>query len=355
MSTSGNSYTASTQEEAIIKAMVELCKPCCDNGDWNGTYTDCRCAYPWEFNEADPVPPPQPAGGFFPTVVYYEADFTGDCNNCFTTDVCPCYYTDAPLFNPEFPYASVVSSTVVSYCSGKKRIPLRACFPALFPTSYSNIIPICDVTFTVSSGFGFYYTFTIRKWMKLGLDVTCSSCVVIDYEMVADRGWPEEWIGLEYCSPATFTFAADMFWSPVTVPETDGFILGTSSQPCNGGHRVAGGGFPVALPIFVGPVDDACDAFYNSFDGVNYPPDLGCPVNQSENGPNLAIVAASGPLAGTLSGWTNIRLYGGNGFNASGTLACCDTKSLTATNTDPWLGECCLPDNPILVLPGCDS
>ena len=43
MSSSGESYTATTQEEAIIKAMVKLCKPCCRKHGNPGCCGDIDC------------------------------------------------------------------------------------------------------------------------------------------------------------------------------------------------------------------------------------------------------------------------------------------------------------------------
>lgn len=210
-------------------AALLACKPCCDGGSGSGSgsgsssatieYTDCRCAYPYTFSLEDPQPPPQPAGGYFPTILYYLADLDGGSCDCFTTPP----WTDVTDCESIIGFG-LSANTSVSYCSRSLNIPLKLCSSYVYE---SDEIPLCDTTYTVTqtpSG-GTSYTFTIRRFMKVVVTLECSSCLIIDDDFLinnlfADSGLDPEtiyelygdWIGLEYCYPATATINRTAFY-----------------------------------------------------------------------------------------------------------------------------------------------
>lgn len=314
------------------KALAALlaCRPCCEGGSGSGSgtgtpvqYTSCRCGYPWTLNESDPQPPPQPAGGYFPTIIYHDADYTGDCN-CHqlvpVTDTVPC---------PPFALAATGSTTVSSYCSSYKRIPLYYC-PGYLGSGIqydSGAVPLCDYTFTTRNRFtgASLDSFTIRRFIQIIVTVECTECENIDGAWLADRGLDpelyESWIGLEYCPPATATVNRIIRYKTVSQSLSGGadmLYLDAIPTVATGGDM----GLPCDLPPCGTPAT-LCDA-----DGGR--------VRTRQVGVGQVYC-------------TDINLLPSTGtYNFSMSLYCC-----TSANPFPssLTAPCCIPTNERLVVP----
>ncbi len=215
---SGDQYTGRTIHEALIKATLAACKPCCGggsgsgSGDWDGSYTDCLCAVEnYQFNPEDPVKPIQPACAYYPTVIYYITDLSGDCSSCYLSSM---DLTTYPCGGAAPITVTATAATMTSYCEGQQRIVLRWCQNITTPVTFEGRwIPLCDLTVTFSNG----SVVTFRRYIQVVLTIECGTCGEID---ASSFEWPEgfdytDWLGLQLATPGTVTINRFVQWVPV--------------------------------------------------------------------------------------------------------------------------------------------
>lgn len=346
--------TGGTKEAAILGAMMKLCKPCCGYGGGSAgiQYTDCRCAYPYQLFDGDGNPqppgnpPPQPAGGYFPTIMYYQADLDGGTCSCYNTTESNLSYCNGPV-TPVVYCTTFSSATSVGYCGRSVNIPLKLCplapdYPCI-PGAYcyqSDDIPLCDITITFSNG----WTITVRRFLKIDVTVTCSSCVIIDEAWIIDRfrdSYPDldneqiiemyaSWVGLEYCEPSVITTSRAILYRALSnnatafgehIPVRS---IGTGVGGCGGGKLEEG-------------------------EGITYNP-AACAVQQLGAGG----YGAGGQIEFAKEGYyccTNLVIECASQIVQSQTFFCCYTNDLAGS----FSTRCCKPINEKIYVPGACS
>lgn len=288
--------------------------PCCQGKGGSGDmsvpiqYTDCQCGYPYTLDPMSPSPPPQPAGGFFPTIWYYKADLSGDCNDC---------YGLAIDNNPCAAAIALTSVTVANYCTSPLTVPLYYCPDFIGAKLWDGEYALCDYTFSTSDG----STFTIRRFLRIQITVTCSSCITIDETWLSENGLDPEiyasWVGLELCYGASASINRSIQYKVIS-------------------QSLAGGATRIDLLAI--PTVTAGGT-------LTYPCDTSpCSVVSTcwADGGRVAIT-------GGAVGCTNIVLASSSQGTFSQDIYCCATQNFS---TAPSGGCGCMPSNEKLHIPG---
>jgi len=303
------------------RAAAKACKVCCGTGGSGGsveqpptTPTNCRCAYFWEYNEADPQPPPQPAGGYFPEEIDFSVDVSGDCSGCYFTNSDQCTSPPSSIS----PNCTADTVTVTSYCSGTKTIRMTYCPDESFLCGggallYVGEIPLCDLTVTFSDG----TVATFRKHLEVNICLRCSSCYTMDASFLAENGWPAEWEGLEYCEPSSATVQLAESWMLYSVSYHSPVVLIRYEPDASGA-----GGFLTG-----------CETGLCSFG--SYPARGAC-RNTWHSQAHIELHRDSGRLF-----CTDLHIYSAEGWTGDVAMSCQAVNEFTSTLT----GSCCAYSN----------